>query len=1002
MGGSSGQVTGYKYFTNLLLFIGNPIEKVLGINFDKRGWISPFIDEDGNPLAQGIINSPNLYGENEGGVAGTVHAQYGRDDQEVLPFYKSYMDSKELPASAFPYQSYLAFTGLGAINNTDLIGGVTGALKPQHNNAFYVGNSGYMKEMLLWPKRTRIRNDGRRQWYEVRGDGAVVCEIGTKFISSVDIAGKDFNFSFKVKNTSTLTRPGIEDEIVGGREVDVFYQYDPTFDDLITSYYRTTDHYSISPSYGHGPYYYYEREIKIQLGTFGLVELILDVEMKSLDKPEIETIGGTIVSIKDKTTETVDERGSTSRKGLYYVTLLATEKGATVIVKLTTNRALDGFQGIVLDSYFRLVKKPFGRIYLDENPDINPIHKIREILTDDTAMNKPESSVNNENFIKAADRIYDEGLGVSWSITEKSCIDAINELCYHIEAGIRFNRQTGLYEMVLFRDDWFEEDEIHAIAESKIKSIQYEITNADEVINQVNVNFYDRENIKNSSFSISENGLIQTLGRVNAETLDFPYFMNMRNAEIVANWKLKQLSTGAFKGLFTTGWREARKWNRYDLIRLPWSKRWSGTILVRIMSINLGGPTNNEVTIEFIEVVPATGMMNTTIVIDEPIDKPLPPQACQYEPFELPYYLAVIALGQRKVDEELAYENNFGLVGAVAEQPQSNSLYAIMKTHNGVAGEEWLRAASIHYSDTADLDQIISRAATSFIVKSWQKIANIPAGTLIKCGRDWLGAPGEWMVLQGVDPYTGVVLVKRGALDTPPQEWGIDTKLYFCGNDVAFDETEYVSGEEVLVSALTTTPSGVLEQGGSIPIEMKARAIRPYPPANVKINGIYWPETQIVTNDIVLTWSHRNRMQQTGGEIIGWYDGDVTVESGVTYSYELTSNNTVLASASNIASNTTTINSSVLIPSKAHTLRLWSVRDGYESYQEFEHSFFGESVSLILSATTSKDKVTGSTVPAANISVNVDESLKANMRFDGSSISGKAPAGSTITIEVNE
>ncbi|WP_302758395.1 hypothetical protein, partial [Ligilactobacillus salivarius] len=46
-----------------------------------------------------------------------------------------------------------------------------------YNNSFYHGNSGYMKEMLLWPKRTRIRNDGRRQWYEVRGDGAIVCEI---------------------------------------------------------------------------------------------------------------------------------------------------------------------------------------------------------------------------------------------------------------------------------------------------------------------------------------------------------------------------------------------------------------------------------------------------------------------------------------------------------------------------------------------------------------------------------------------------------------------------------------------------------------------------------------------------------------------------------------------------------------------------------------------------------------------------------------------------------
>ena len=109
MGGSSDQVTGYKYVTNFLLFIGNPIEKVLGINFDKRGWLTPLIDEMKNPLSVGTVEKPTLYGENEGGVAGQIYAKYGSDNQEIVPFYKDYMDLKELPASAYPFQSYLAF-----------------------------------------------------------------------------------------------------------------------------------------------------------------------------------------------------------------------------------------------------------------------------------------------------------------------------------------------------------------------------------------------------------------------------------------------------------------------------------------------------------------------------------------------------------------------------------------------------------------------------------------------------------------------------------------------------------------------------------------------------------------------------------------------------------------------------------------------------------------------------------------------------------------------------
>ena len=58
--------------------------------------------------------------------------------------------------------------------------------------------------------------------------------------------------------------------------------------------------------------------------------------------------------------------------------------------------------------------------------------------------------------------------------------------------------------------------------------------------------------------------------------------------------------------------------------------------------------------------------------------------------------------------------------------------------------------------------------------------------------------------------------------------------------------------------------------------------------------------------------------------------------------------------------------------------------------------------SFTLTATTDGSKVAGNTVSVANITVNVDESLKANMKFDGSSISGKAPAGATITIDVEE
>lgn len=975
MGKSSSQVVGYRYYAKFAAFIGNRIEKFLGINFDNRGWI--LHDPTKHPPNLLPVQKPNLYGETEGGVSGNIDIHFGTPDQEPNAEYQKYFPL----VSGYPYQSYLVFRGEGGPDFSG-VGGiyeeVANTLGAGGKSAFYVGNSGYMKEMLLWVKRIHVKNNGDVQWHDAKSEvpdysiesqavPAVIAELRAILRTNVkstfdnsDYSGEEF---YARENGEDLPVIHLAFTAAGG--------------DLSAENETITYSYT---SVGGGSSGY----IKVT----GYAHIIGD---------RFSVIAGeNTISLGLENKVTVGDEFSADVTGIFYLP----ENGRfSFSIRNSINNGAGGFGGNFIlnlewiDSYVPQV----------ESGDINPIHKIREILTDDTAMGKPEADVNNENFTKAANRIWDEGLGISWAIDEKSCIEAIEDLCYHIEAGIRVNRQTGVYEMVLFRDDWFEEDEIHTISESKIKDLLLEIMNSDDIVNQLNVTYYDRQRIKNSTFSISENGSILTMGHANAESVEFPYFMKMRNAEIVANWKLKQFSTPAWSGSFTTGWKEARKWNRYDLIRLPWSSKWNGTILARIMKINLGNVTDNTVTIDFEEVIPYSGEMNTSIVVDAPVESaPQPPQPCQYEPFELPYYLAVMALGQRQVDDELAYESNFGLVGVVAEQPQSNSLYAIMKTHNGVEGEEWLRAASIQYSETADLDQILSKTSSNFTVKNWKKIANVSAGTLIKCGRDWLGTPGEWMVFQGIDPYTGIISVKRGALDTPPQEWGVDSKLYFCGDDIAYDATEYVLGEEIWVSALTTTPSGVLEQKGSTPVEIKARAIRPYPPANVKFNDIYYPETILVTSDIVLTWVDRNRLQQTGGEILGFFDTGVTVESGVTYSYELISENAILDSASDITTNTATIPSSALVPNKPHTLRLWSARDGYDSFQVFEHSFFVEAASLILTATATSNGVAGNTVPTANLSVEVDAGLSANMQDDGSKIKGKAIAGATITIEVED
>ncbi|MCL6243246.1 hypothetical protein M5F04_01460, partial [Acinetobacter sp. ANC 7200] len=780
-----------------------------------------------------------------------------------------------------------------------------------------------MKEMLLWVKRTRIRNDGREQWYATSMERPWVCEIG----ETQQLSASGEISSFDYHTIAQTNYDGIIDTIESSKKYETVDSYTA----------QLINYYTIGRNFSKA---IITQGIIPKNNANGFVRISGFIEQQGESETEITALTASQSFIEFGYTETISSSGANYRKK-YTISGLAKlmpdqELSISIELKGGALAALSFSINVLVDS-----PKLNDTTRLDAY-DINPIHKIREILTDDTAMNKPESDVNDINFMKAADRIWDEGLGISWSITEKACLEAIEELCGHIEAGVRINRQTGLYEVVLFRDDWFEESEIHSITVNKIKNMQLDPpVFTDELINKLNVSFYNRDAIKDSSFSVSENAAIRNLGGVEVPgDADFPYFMNQRNATVVAQWKLKQMSSPVWKGSFTTAEYNARKWNRYDLLKLAWPRKWQGEITVRIMKINLG--TGADVSIDFVEVVPYSSHLWSDVVIDEPIDVGVqPPLACPYEPFEMPYYLAVMALGQRQVNEELNYENNFGLVGVVAQQPQSNSLYAVMMTHNGVEGEEWLRAATINYEPVAELDQIISRTLTNFTVKDSAAISGLPIGTLIKCGSDWIGTPGEWMVFIGIDPYTGVVSVKRGALDSLPQDWGIGTKLYFCGNDVAYDSTEYIAGEEVLVSALTTTPSGMLENKGSIAIEMNARAFRPYPPANVKINGEYWPEE--IETDLVITWVDRNRIQQTGGEILGWFDGGVSSELGVQTHLILTEydENQIELATNNVnvtASNTYTLPiSSMQAATKTVEITLKTIRDGYECLQPFEH-----------------------------------------------------------------
>lgn len=193
------------------------------------------------------------------------------------------------------------------------------------------------------------------------------------------------------------------------------------------------------------------------------------------------------------------------------------------------------------------------------------------------------------------------------------------------------------------------------------------------------------------------------------------------------------------------------------------------------------------------------------------------------------------------------------------------------------------------------------------------------------------------------DDATNIITVKRGCFDTAPQEHALESQIYGWDNYSGLDDQEFLGGEIVSLKVLTLTGSDALElnEASTYSLTLSARAIRPYPPANVKINDAHWPEE--IETDLVLTWVDRNRLQQTGGEILSWFDGGVAIEPNTQTHLILTQldkNNLELATTNANLTGTTSYTMPIsAIQADARTVEivLKTLRDGYECLNPFIH-----------------------------------------------------------------
>ncbi|URA07012.1 tail protein [Xanthomonas phage Elanor] len=536
--------------------------------------------------------------------------------------------------------------------------------------------------------------------------------------------------------------------------------------------------------------------------------------------------------------------------------------------------------------------------------DMNPAHIIRECLTDpDWGMGYPESDIDDVSFRKAADALFIETMGISLLWDRQMPIeDFVTEIIKHINASLYVDRVTGLFKLKLIRADYNKADLLVLNEDHITKVDNASRPTIGELVNSVTVNYWNSLTGKNASVTVQDQALIQMQGSVINTTLQYPGFTNASVASRVALRSIQTLSTPLLSCTVYTD-RTAASLNVGDVFRMSWPDLEVNDLVMRVMQIALGDGKTNVIKLTCIE--DAFAFPETSTVV--------PPDGSEWEPpggpplvapsqlaFEAPYYELVQASGQAAVDSQLAAGPDLGYLMAAATVP-SGAINAVMSVNSGGGYED---NAALDFCPGTTLTAAVDRESTVWSVDSISRADLVVIGQHAQVGN-------ELVRLDAIDTLAGTITVGRGILDTLPDEHASGAAVLFWDNYSAVDPTEYVLGETLLTKVLPTTGQGTLalDQATAMPVQMSSRAIRPYPPARVQIDGEYYPP--LVGPHPVITWRYRDRTQQTGGLFIDWYDdSDVGPEVGTTVRVQVWSpdETILLDEQDNLTGNTAALN----------------------------------------------------------------------------------------------
>ncbi len=564
---------------------------------------------------------------------------------------------------------------------------------------------------------------------------------------------------------------------------------------------------------------------------------------------------------------------------------------------------------------------------------MNPVHILYQVLTDpDWGMGYPTELIDDANFRTAANTLFAEGFGLSMKWVNQASIKAFTQtIADHVSMNYGQSRTTGKFEIQLLRQD-YNVDDLPVFTKKDCRVVTYQRPAMTDTVNEIIIEYVDIDSGKEASTAPLQNlANIMAQGRIVSQKLSFPGLPTNALATRVGMRELQSRSTPVWKMKLEMHRGKATKLKSgapfvLDMLDTPLGVR----VILRAVELNHGTTVDSLITADCVEDV--FGMPSSSYV-GEPTEPPAPPdtspQPAIGASFEVPYRELLQNLG---TSETAALPADAGYVGAMAMRPAGVPLNFSLFTR--IAPDEFIEAGQGDFAPAFTIAAALDRepGPSTVAYGSASGLAGVSLGMAAWIGE---GASAELVRIDALDTTAATVTLGRGCGDTLPSAWPVGTRVWVFDDFSAGDPEQYVSGETIDAKVVTNATGGQQDVSTAVshPVLIQGRAARPYPPALLKINGESYPEK--VETDITITWKHRDRALQSDTLIDATAD-NIGPETGVTYTVRIYGPDKVslILEKAGITGNSTFIPLDSINAAEC-TVKVFSVRDGLESYQAY-------------------------------------------------------------------